>query len=253
MSLVEQVFAVVGIASTILLIIQLILLLTGLGGDSGAETDGGGGADFDDIDLDTGNGGTAAGGIDASGIDASGIDASGIDASGIDAGGVDAGGGDWYGDVVHADIHDGSFDHIPPDHAGSGLRLLTVQGLVAFFVVFGWSGLIMLKSELPTAASIALAVLFGAIAMTVMALIFRGMLKLQQEGTLDIRNALGKSGTVYLKVPAARSNSGKVSLMVQDRFMEFDAVTDEDEPIPTGCEVTVIGISNKSSLIVRKK
>jgi hypothetical protein len=89
--------------------------------------------------------------------------------------------------------------------------------------------------------------------MVAMALIFRAMLKLQQEGTLDIRNALGKSGAVYLKIPAQRGNTGKVSLVVQDRMMELDAVTDDADPIPTGAEVTVIGISNKSALIVRKK
>mgnify|MGYP002411021429 CR=1 FL=1 len=252
MSLIEQVFATIGIASTILLVIQLILLLIGLGGDTGGDTGGDAGGDAGgdmggEPAPDVGSGDE----IDFNQVH---VDAATGD---IDITDMQAPSGDWYGDALSG-APDGDFTGhsdtpVEFDHGAAGLRLFTLQGLLAFFVVFSWSGLVMLKSSLPTAASIGFAIVFGIIAMVAMALIYRAMLKLQQEGTLDIRNALGKSGTVYLKIPAKRENTGKVSLVVQDRLIECDAVTDDAKSIPTGAEVTVIGVSNKSALIVRKK
>ena len=41
--------------------------------------------------------------------------------------------------------------------------------------------------------------------------------------------------------------------MVQDRLGGFDAVTDDEQPIPTGSEVVVVGVSGKSTLVVCRK
>ncbi|MBQ6691829.1 MAG: hypothetical protein IJN00_00690, partial [Clostridia bacterium] len=98
-----------------------------------------------------------------------------------------------------------------------------------------------------------LAVLSGAAAMLATALILKSFLKLQYNGTLDIKNAVGLSGTVYLTVPAKRASAGKVTLLLQEQLAEFEAVTDAEEPIRTGAEVTVVGISGKTVLIVQPK
>lgn len=236
MTFMEQVFAVIGIASTLLLIVQIILLILGFGGDADADV---GGADAPDS-LDTG--------FDA---DTGDVD---IDITTGDTT-IDVQVGDWYGETPDIDMS----QMVTPDASasdfgsGTGIHLFTLQGIIAFFAVFGWSGLIMLKSGLPAAASMAIAIALGFVAMLVIALIFRGMLKLQQDGSMDIRNALGKSGTVYMRIPAHRAKNGKVSIVIQEQLMELGAVTDEAEPIPTGAEVTVIGISNGNMLIVRKK
>lgn len=231
MTLIEQIFAIVGIASTVLLVIEVILLLVGAGhgGDvdapSDAHFDGMGHADMPgNIDIHVGD-------ISADGV--SDVDIS----TGADA-----------ATDVPVDAHDGQ------THFGdSGLHLFTLQGLVAFFAVFGWSGLLMLKADVLPVASVVLAIVFGFVAMVVIAYAMRAMMKLQSDGTLDIRNAMGKSGTVYLPVHEKRSAAGKVSILVQDRLVEMDAVTDGEETIPTGAEVTVVGISNGNTLIVLKK
>ena len=89
--------------------------------------------------------------------------------------------------------------------------------------------------------------------MLLIAFLIRAAMRLQSDGTIDIRNALGQSGTVYLTVPANRSGRGKVNVTVQGTYSEFDAVTDSDTPLSTGCEVIVIGISSKDTLIIKKK
>ncbi|MEG1393558.1 MAG: NfeD family protein [Christensenellaceae bacterium] len=224
MSLVEQIFAVVGIAATVLLVIQVILLLIGAG-----------------------NGGDVDASADTSGFDTPDVsgDVSIDTPTDID---VSMHSGDFHaGDI--GDVHDGDA-HTAVD---SGLRLFTLQGIIAFFAIFGWSGLILLKADVLPVASIVLAVVFGLAAMFAMAFILRAMLKLQSDGTLSIKNALGKSGEVYLPIHEHRTQKGKVSIMLQERLVELDAVTDDETTIPTGAEVTVVGISGNSTLVVRKK
>ena len=103
------------------------------------------------------------------------------------------------------------------------------------------------------ALAVLIAVASGALAMVLTALILKSFLRLQCNGTLDVRNAVGLSGTVYLTIPPARTEVGKVTLLLQDRLTQIDAVTDCQTPIKTGAEVIVIGVSGKTTLIVQPK
>jgi len=58
---------------------------------------------------------------------------------------------------------------------------------------------------------------------------------------------------VYLTIPASRGGEGKVQVMIQGSYVERNAVTDEAEPIPTGSEIVVIGVSGNSNLVVKRK
>ena len=64
------------------------------------------------------------------------------------------------------------------------------------------------------------------------------------------RNALGRTGTVYLTVPPGRSSPGKVTLTVQEQLTEFEALTDSPAPIPTGSPVRVTGLAGRGALLV---
>ena len=85
---------------------------------------------------------------------------------------------------------------------------------------------------------------------TNIALAVRQALRLQYDGTLDLRNALGRTGTVYLTVPPGRSSPGKVTLTVQEQLTEFEALTDSPAPIPTGSPVRVTGLAGRGALLV---
>ena len=135
---------------------------------------------------------------------------------------------------------------------GSGFRLVTMQGIIAFFSIFGWTGLLFMKGGLPVWASSILAFVCGFVAMFLMGLALWGMQKIQSDGTLNIRYALGRTGEVYIPISGKRAQPGKVMVEVQDQLQEFDAVTDEEEKIPTGTQVTVIGITKGTTLIVTK-
>ena len=136
---------------------------------------------------------------------------------------------------------------------GSGFRLFSMQSIIAFFCLFGWTGLIFMKAcDLHVAVAAVLAFICGFAGMFLMALALWGMLKIQSDGTLNVKNALGLSGEVYIPIPARRECPGKVMVKVQDQLTEFEAVTDDEEKIATGTQVTVIGITKGTTLIVTK-
>ncbi|MBP5493416.1 MAG: NfeD family protein [Clostridiales bacterium] len=135
---------------------------------------------------------------------------------------------------------------------GSGFKLFTMQGIIAFFSIYGWTGLLFMKANWHVFPASTVAALCGIVAMFLMSLALWGMLKIQSDGTVNIKNALGQSGEVYIPIPGKRESSGKVMVKVQDQLSEFDAVTDEDEKIATGTQVTVIGITKGTTLIVTK-
>lgn len=159
---------------------------------------------------------------------------------------------------IDVDVSDGVFgDELPEgdlDPSGfDGLRIFSVRGIVAFFVVFGWVGIALDSAKLSPYVTLPIAFASGFVMMLLIALLFRAIMKLESSGNIDIRNALGVSGTVYLKIPAKREGQGKINVMIQGSYCERDAVTDSEEALPTGSEVVVTGLSGQNTLVVRKK
>lgn len=134
-----------------------------------------------------------------------------------------------------------------------GLRIFSVRAFVAFFTIFGWLGLSLSRGGLGEALSVLLAVCAGVAAMFAMAWLFKLALGLQSQGNIDARNAVGKSGAVYIPVPRSREGLGKVTLVLQGRFSEMDALTDYEYPLTTGTEVIVVSVSNQNVLCVMPK
>lgn len=227
LTLFEQICLYIAVPATLILLIQLVMLLAGLGGGGDAGTDG---ADADGGDWDAGLDGD------------------------LDAGGADLDGNGLPDSVDMDDLHDGAGDGSAEVHQGifSGLNILTVRGVVAFLTLFGWSGLWLSQLGLHPLLAAFLAIQIGVIGMVGVALILRSALRLQYDGTLDLRNAVGLAGTVYLTVPARRGGCGKVNVLVQEQLREFEAVTEEAEPIPTGEKVLVTGLAGEDTLLVSR-
>ena len=92
----------------------------------------------------------------------------------------------------------------------------------------------------------------GIAGMVGIALILREAMRLQYDGTLDVRRAVGLPGTVYLTIPACRAAPGKVNITVQEQLRELEAFTDSDTPIPTGSPVRVTGLLEGGALLVER-
>ena len=58
---------------------------------------------------------------------------------------------------------------------------------------------------------------------------------------MHIGRAVGTTGTVYLSVPGKNGGAGKVTVKVQNRTVEYQAVTSQ-ETLATGTAVQVIAV-----------
>lgn len=169
-------------------------------------------------------------------------DADGADTDVDDAGDMDA---DADGD--------GGFDEDLDPNGLDGLRIFTVRGVIAFLVIFGWMGALLESMNVALWINIPISALCGFVMMLALAFIFKAIMQLRSDGTIDIRNAIGSAGKVHLTIPPSRMGEGKVHILLQGSYVERDAVTDEPEPIPTGSEVVVVRVSGETTLVVRKK
>ncbi|MBQ7364054.1 MAG: hypothetical protein IJW46_00450 [Clostridia bacterium] len=196
----QQIFVCIAIPSTVLMAVQFILTLIGMGDmDSDAE-----------MDVDTGI------------------------------------------DVDIDDVTEVAGDRDPFDY-GMAFRLFTLRGLISFLAVMGWTGYALGDGSMSYVAAVIISVIAGFLMMLAIAGLAYLFEKLQSNGNINITNAIGKSGTVYLTVPKNREGKGKINAVVQERYGEYEAVTDESEPLVFGTEVVIIAVFGDDTLVVRRK
>lgn len=133
-----------------------------------------------------------------------------------------------------------------------GLKMFSIRGIISFLSIGGWVGFIISDSTDIIWLSCILAFVAGFVAMFLFALGLKKAMDLQSDGTLQIDNSVGKVGSVYLTIPAKKSGTGKINVMVQERLVELDAVTDDEENIQTGSEVIIVEVINNTVLVKRK-
>lgn len=145
-----------------------------------------------------------------------------------------------FGDADAAVDHDGGIEY----------GFFTIKNFIAFFTIFGWTGIAMVKGNVSKVATIGIALAAGVLVVLLMVLLLRSMSRLKHSGTMQISNALNKIGETYLFIPAGRSGFGKVHIKVQGSLQELQAITDDEADIPTGKLVKVVNILNSNILIV---
>lgn len=132
----------------------------------------------------------------------------------------------------------------------SGFQFISLQGVAGFFMMFGLVGLAMLSSEVNGWLSLGGAIVSGMITLLLVGLIFRAMRRMQSDGTLRIRNAIGEEGTVYLTIP--ENGTGQVQVTVQGGLKIFNAVSNDHQRISTGASIRVVDIVSSNILKVEK-
>ncbi|NLW74222.1 MAG: hypothetical protein GX057_04920 [Clostridiales bacterium] len=177
----QQIFALIAISSTVVIIIQTILLLIGLGDGGDADVDGDG--VVDDVD-------------------------------------------------------------------GDGLALFSIRGIMTMLAVMGWSGMALLETSLPEGVSIFIAILLGLVMLVLMAYIMKLISKLQSSGNIDVGNTIGKVAQVYIPIAPNGQKAGKVTLTVQEKYTEFDAITTSNQTLKTGAYVRVVAVDDSGTLVV---
>ena len=235
LTLYQKIFFVISASSTIILLIQTILALIGLAGhgdsDIGENHIIGDGGDIhvDSVDIHAGN-------VD-SGIDIHDIHVHDVHIE-HDHNAVDTDNTSDHSSVHHYDIN--------------GLRLFTVRGIMAFLMVGSWVGFLLSRSGLHETIATICAFVSGIITLIFIAKIMQILMNLQEDGTTNVKNALGQIGQVYIRIPGEEKGMGKVNVTVQEKLCEFDAVTEKNETIKTGEMVYVTDIRIGNVLVVEK-
>ena len=214
LQLAEQVLYCIAVPATLILVIQTILLLAGLGDSSGGVNP----SDTSGLDMPDGFDG-------ADGFD-------GVDGADADV------------DLSHHDISS------PTDIAD--FRLLSVQSVIAFLCIFGWSGIAAISCGVPAWGAIIIGAVLGLGAMFLVAKIIQWSSKLAQNGNFNVKNLLGESGTVYIPIPPKNEGAGKINISCGERFLEFDAVSEGNKMLATGSAVRVVDIIAGSTLVVEE-
>jgi membrane protein implicated in regulation of membrane protease activity len=130
------------------------------------------------------------------------------------------------------------------DHGSSWLfGVVSLRTLVAAATFFGLAGLTAESAELALGPQLLVALVAGAAAMYGVHWLVRSMGRLSEDGTQRIRHAIGQEGTVYIPIAPAKAQAGKVQIRLQNRLVEYEAVTNNAERLATGTKIRVVGIA----------
>lgn len=135
---------------------------------------------------------------------------------------------------------------------GAGFQFFTIKNTIAFFTVFGWTGLGCIDAGLNPFITILLSTIAGLIMVVILSSLFYFMSRMSEDGTLQLKNAVGKIAEVYLSIPKSQEGYGKVQIKVQGSLRELSAMTRDEEDLKSGSLVQVLEIINNQVLLVTK-
>lgn len=154
--------------------------------------------------------------------------------------------------------HDADFDHEVGGHDGGGSEggaehsgglSFSFRAIVAFLAFFGIGGMAALQGGLSTVPTLAIAVGSGVSAFWLVSFALMQFGKLRSSGNVDIRNAVGSEGKVYLAIPGQSGGEGAVTIAIQGRSMQFKAITKGAE-LRTGSLCRVAAVRSADTLEV---
>ncbi|WP_018343802.1 hypothetical protein [Cytophaga aurantiaca] len=152
-----------------------------------------------------------------------------IGADGAD--GIDA---DFDGDLEHGDSH---------------FQLFSFRNLINFLLGFSWTG-ISFFNRIPNALLVVVSIAVGSLFIYMFFVIIRELQKLAEDNSFTYEETVNKSADVYLTIPGKKAGKGKILISVRGSVRELDAMTDNEDKIPTGSVVKVVRIEHDNILLV---
>ena len=158
---------------------------------------------------------------------------------------------DADGDIdIDVDM-DGDVDVGVGGDSDISFKLLSLQGITSFALMFGLVGLAMMRQSGQDAIrALVAATVAGSATFWLMKWIFNKAKVLQSSGNIKMKNAIGKEGDVYLAIPP--HGTGKARVSVQNHLKVWNATTDSNQEIKTGERVRVTGVVSGNVLVVEK-
>ena len=133
-----------------------------------------------------------------------------------------------------------------------GMDLFTVKNFTNFFVGFGWAGISLREYIDSDLTLIIISAIVGLLFVAIFIMIFKQLMKIEGSTAVGVEATIGRKADVYLRIPANRSGKGKVQLSVNGAVKEYNAMTDDAEPIASGSIVEIIEMLGKDCVLVRR-
>ena len=153
---------------------------------------------------------------------------------------------------IAADIFDGIFGtDFDAMGADASFKALTFQGIMAFMMFFGLGGLYVLEGDSDdTSLAILVGSFFGFGSMYGTGKLFQLFVSLQSDGTVDMDDSIGATGTIYLRIP--ENGTGQIQVEADGSLRTYNAKSEDGQPIATGDFAEVLDVIS-STLIVKRK
>jgi hypothetical protein len=125
--------------------------------------------------------------------------------------------------------------------ADLSFKAFTFQGIIAFMMMFGLIGLAFSRSNVHDFIALLGGTAAGGFSMWTMGKMFHFFHSIQTSGNMDINNAVGASGTVYMRIK--KGQVGQIQIEIQGAMRTLDAIAeDENCHFNSGETVTVTSI-----------
>ena len=139
---------------------------------------------------------------------------------------------------IATDIFDGLFGIDVDMGADASFKALTFQGIMAFLMFFGLAGLYVTKSGGGASPAILAGAIAGGASMYFTGKLFELFVNLQQDGTVELSEAIGSKGQVYLRI--SEDGVGQVTVEVNEAQRTFNAKSEDGAGSATGDFIEVV-------------
>lgn len=134
------------------------------------------------------------------------------------------------------DLDVGSSD-IETDAGGIGI----IKGLLTFISVCTWMIKVLIVGGQNFYLATAIGIACGMLAVGILAYVFKLLLKGQENVNWEIKDALFKTGEVYLKIPAG-NGTGLIQVNINGANRELKANSIDNKEIATGEKIVVMEV-----------
>lgn len=152
---------------------------------------------------------------------------------------------------IGADASDGTSADFDGDFDGTDtpFQLFSLRNMINFLLGFSWTGISFYNTIKNDLVLILVAFVIGVAFVYLFFMIMRQLQKLAEDNSFTIQMTIGKTASVYLKIPGEKSGQGKIQISVNGSFHEINAITSGPE-IRTGGMIKVIEIVDDNLVLV---
>ena len=129
----------------------------------------------------------------------------------------------WFFLLMIGGLAGGLLDGVGVDvdmGADLSFKAFTFQGIVAFVLMFGLVGLALSRSDQHQMVALLAGTAAGGASMWTMGKMFQVFYSVQSSGNMNIDNAVGKNGTVYMRIKPGEV--GQIQVEVQGAMRTLD-------------------------------